>query len=219
MLYIKKQAEPQQLIDDKRNGLKSYLEITSTTKNAIKEALLNEQGYLCAYCMQRISIENATIEHYIAQNPKDIQADESLSIAYNNMLAVCGGNVGLDRRKNELICDKHRGNISLTVNPLDEYSIEKISYKADGTIYSHEADIQNDLDKTLNLNCEAVLLKQNRKSVLDAVKRDIFRKSNNIISKRQIENMLTKMQQKKEGKYIPFVGIAIWYLKKKLVRD
>lgn len=218
MLYIKKQHEPKQLLDDKRHGLKSYDELTHDTKNAIKESLLNEQGFLCAYCMQRINIENSTIEHYIAQKAKDIQVDESLSIAYNNMLAVCSGNVGINRREKELICDKHRGNTSLTVNPLDNHSIEKISYKADGTIYSDDVNIQKDLDETLNLNCDAVLLKQNRKSVLDAIKREIFKKSQHTISKKQLENLLNKMSLKINGQYIPFAGIAIWYLKKKLTR-
>lgn len=218
MLYIKKQHEPKQLTDDKRQGLKSYIELTHATKNIIKESLLNEQGYLCAYCMQRITMKDATIEHYIAQNSKELPIDESLSIAYSNMLAVCGGNVGTGRRKNELICDKHRGNTALTVNPMDEHSIEKISYKADGTIYSDDENIQKDIDETLNLNCEAVLLKQNRKSVLDAVKRNIFQKSQNTISERQLRNMLMKMQQKENEKYLPFIGIAIWYLKKKLAR-
>lgn len=218
MLYIKKQHEPNQLRVDKRNGLKSYDELKTSTKNAIKESLLNEQGFLCAYCMQRINAKNSTIEHYIPQNSKDFPADDLLSITYSNMLAVCCGNteVGKHKNENELICDKHRGNTSLTVNPLDEHSIEKISYKADGTIYSNDVDIQNDLDEILNLNCEAVLLKQNRKAVLDAVKQAIFKKSKDAISKRQLENILIKMYHKKDGEYIPFVGIAIWYLKKKL---
>lgn len=129
MLYINKRHEPEELINDKRHGLKSYIELTNTTKNAIKESLLNEQGYLCAYCMQRINMQNATIEHYIAQRSKELPIDESMSIAYSNMLAVCGGNVGTGKRKNELICDKHRGNTALTVNPLDEHSIEKYIIK------------------------------------------------------------------------------------------
>lgn len=220
MLYIKKNSEPKQLIDEKRKGLQSYAELTNTTKNAIRESLLIEQGFLCAYCMQRINVDNTTIEHYIPQNPRNLSIDESLSIAYSNMLAVCCGNteIGKHKNENELICDKHRGNKPLTVNPLDMHSVEKIRYRSDGTIYSDDADIQKDLHETLNLNCEAVLLKQNRKSVLDAVKRNIFNKNKNTLSKRQLENMLTKIQQKRDGKYNPFIGIAIWYLKKKLVR-
>lgn len=219
MLYIKKQIEPIELTNEKRNGLKSYDELPGKTKNAIKEALLKEQGYLCAYCMQRVDLQTTTIEHYIPQNPLDREADSALSIDYNNMLAVCGGNIYRAHRKSELTCDKHRENIPLTVNPRNEHSVAKICYKGDGTIYSDDLGINRDLDKTLNLNCEATLFKQNRKRVLDVVKQTIFKKfAGNEIPKRQLENMLIKLESKNDGKYEAFCGIAIWYLRKKIAR-
>lgn len=217
MLYIEKSIEPIELVNAKRNGLKSYYELTSDTKTVIKKALLQEQGYLCAYCMKRIDLQNTTIEHYIPQNPLGIEADDMLSIDYNNMLAVCCGNV--NHRKSELTCDKHRGNTPLTVDPRNKHSVEKICYKYDGTVYSEDKEIDKDLNQTLNLNCEAVLLKQNRKSVLDAVKKEILKKSaGNEVSKRQLINMLDKLKTKNDGQYKPFCGIAIWYLRKKLAR-
>ena len=219
MLFIKKQHEPEALIKAKREGLTRYADMQSNTKNYIKEALLKEQGYLCAYCMQRINLENTTIEHYIPQNPLNAETDINLSIDYYNMLAVCGGNTSIAARRSELTCDKHRGNLPLTVDPREKYSIEKICYKDDGTIYSLDQEINKDLDKTLNLNCEATLFKQNRKSVLDAVKKEILRKAmGKLITKQQLGKMLDKLQVKDNGQYKPFSGIAIWYLRKKLAR-
>lgn len=219
MLYIEKQREPIELTNEKRNGLKSYNDMSSNTKTKIRKTLLREQGHLCAYCMQRIDLQNMTIEHYIPQNPSDREVYDMLSIDYNNMLAVCSGNTNGPHRKNDLTCDKHRGNIPLTVDPRDEYSIAKICYQDDGTIYSLDAEINRDLDETLNLNCEATLFKQNRKSVLDVVKQGILKRSaENRITKRQLEIMLAKLQTKNDEKYVPFCGIAIWYLRKKLSR-
>lgn len=219
MLYIEKQREPIELTNEKRNGLKSYNDMSSNTKTKIRKTLLREQGHLCAYCMQRIDLQNMTIEHYIPQNPSDREVDDMLSMDYNNMLAVCSGNTNGPHRKNDLTCDKHRGNIPLTVDPRDEYSIAKICYQDDGTIYSLDAEINRDLDETLNLNCEATLFKQNRKSVLDVVKQGILKRSaENRITKRQLEIMLAKLQTKNDEKYVPFCGIAIWYLRKKLSR-
>lgn len=219
MFYIEKQREPIELTNEKRNGLKSYNDMSSNTKTKIRKTLLREQGHLCAYCMQRIDLQNMTIEHYIPQNPSDREVDDMLSIDYNNMLAVCSGNTNGPHRKNDLTCDKHRGNIPLTVDPRDEYSIAKICYQDDGTIYSLDAEINRDLDETLNLNCEATLFKQNRKSVLDVVKQGILKRSaENRITKRQLEIMLAKLQTKNDEKYVPFCGIAIWYLRKKLSR-
>lgn len=219
MLYIEKQREPIALTNEKRKGLKFYSDISGNTKTAIKESLLQEQGYLCAYCMQRIELQNMTIEHYIPQNPSDREADDSLSIDYNNMLAVCGGNTNNTHYKSELTCDKHRGNIPLSVDPRNEHSVAKICYKDDGTIYSLDSEINKDLNQTLNLNCETTLFKQNRKSVLDAVKQGILKRSaENRIAKRQLENMLTKLQTKNDEKYEAFCGIAIWYLRKKIAK-
>lgn len=219
MLFIEKRPEPEALTKAKREGLKSYSEMRSDTKNSIKESLIHEQGHLCAYCMQRIDLESSTIEHYIPQNPLNAENDRNLSIDYYNMLAVCGGNTNMAVRSSELTCDKHRGNIPLTVDPREQSSIAKICYKGDGTIYSSDEEINRDLDQTLNLNCEATLFKQNRKSVLTAVQQEIFKKSApNKITKRQLENILDKFIIKSKGQYQPFSGIAIWYLRKKLAR-
>lgn len=219
MLYIEKQREPIELTNEKRNGLKSYDEMNGNAKNAIKKSLLKEQGYLCAYCMQRIDLQNTTIEHYIPQNPSDREANDMLSIDYNNMLAVCGGNTNGSHSKSDLTCDKHRGNIPLTVDPRSEHSVAKVYYKDDGTIYSFDSDIDKDLDQTLNLNCEATLFKQNRKSVLAEIKKEIFKKATGKrISKHLLENMLNRLSTKNKGCYEPFCGIAIWYLRKKLSR-
>lgn len=219
MLYIEKNSEPRELTEAKRKGLQAYDAMSSDTKKSIKEALLHEQGFLCAYCMQRVDLKSSTIEHFIPQNPTNGEANDALSIDYNNMLAVCGGNTQIAKRKNDLICDKHRGNTFLTADPRNIHIIEKISYRDDGTIYSTDANIKRDLNETLNLNCETALLKQNRKSVLDAVKSEILKKClDKTISKRQLENILLKMREARNGKYIPFCGIAIWYLQKKLAR-
>ena len=84
---------------------------------------------------------------------------------------VCYGN-SLERgvKPEDKTCDAHRGNTELTVNPFDEMSVRKIKYKADGSIYSEDAEINKDVIETLNLNCQALFLPQTRKNVLMAEK-------------------------------------------------
>ena len=65
MLYIEKGPAPEALTQEKRNGVKRYDELQTSTKDAIKMCLLTEQYHLCAYCMQRISLQDMSIEHYI----------------------------------------------------------------------------------------------------------------------------------------------------------
>ena len=73
-------------------------------KEDIRNALLKEQGHLCAYCLNRISDEwnsdlrkiKTEIEHFKSQlNYPNLQLD------YNNMLGVCNGHSG--ENKNEFL--------------------------------------------------------------------------------------------------------------------
>ncbi len=218
MLYIEKSQEPTELTQAKREGLSRYEYLSGDPKKAVQQALLREQGALCAYCMKRISIENLQIEHYIAQNPEDRDYDADLTIDYNNMLGVCSGNKYGTGTRERLTCDQHRGNTKLTVDPRSAASVAKIKYKSDGTVCSDDADIQKDLEITLNLNCPAARLKENRKSALDALKKDIWKTfARKQATKSYLEKRLTHFQ---EASVKPeFAGILIWYLKRQIMRQ
>ena len=58
-------------------------------KEKLRTSLLEEQGYICAYCMKKLEddFSKVKIEHYIARN-------EENQLDYNNLLAVCKGNEG-----------------------------------------------------------------------------------------------------------------------------
>ena len=162
MILIKKGKKPASLITYKQQMGAYYDGVPD--KGDIRQALLMEQGYICAYCMKRIKQETMTIEHYIPQ-AKDV----SFALDYRNMLGVCMGNRG--NKAKDMTCDAHRGNVEMHVNPLDESTIRMIKYKTDGTIYSDDVAIDKDLNSTLNLNCDAigVLLKTNRKAALEVL--------------------------------------------------
>lgn len=84
MIVINKGQGPANLIAYKQERGAYYDGFSA--KDDIKQALLLEQGYICAYCMRRIKKEKMTIEHYIPQ-----AADEGLALEYHNMLGVCMG--------------------------------------------------------------------------------------------------------------------------------
>ena len=110
-------------------------------------------------------------------------------------------------------CDAHRGNTELTVNPFDEMSVRKIKYKADGSIYSEDAEINKDVTETLNLNCQALSLPQTRKNVLMAEKNRIMRKSQDAFM-RELERTYASLVQ--ERNLTPYCGIIISWLESKL---
>ncbi|MEG1929915.1 MAG: retron system putative HNH endonuclease [Anaerovorax sp.] len=219
MIHIIKGAEPQALTQEKRNEVKLYSALTTDTLDAIRKQMLEEQGYLCAYCMRRIVLGSITIEHFLAQNPTDADYEAALTVDYHNMLGVCLGNECKGNFKKNLTCDKHRGNISLTINPLQKHLVQLIKYKGDGTIYSDDPQINKDLNETLNLNYEGVSFKKNRKAVLDSLKRSMDKNfAGKKVPVERLRQWLDACYIGENGMRDPFVGIAIYYLEKKIQR-
>lgn len=211
MLYIDKNStEPRLLVTERSQvGITSYNDLSTDAKNATRRSLLEEQGYLCAYCMKRISIENTSIEHYDPQS-----SNNGTDMLYRNMLGVCdGGQNNSGSGQNRLTCDKQRGNRRLTVDPLDKNTIDQIKYRKNGVIYSENSDIDTDLNHTLNLNGFETYLIANRRAVYDTLVSEIEKNGG------KSEAFLLKLKKKyeskdSEGKRIPFSGIALYYINK-----
>ena len=69
MRYInKRNKEPKELIEYRRTPGVAYDDLSGDRKSIIRDSLLDEQGYICAYCMGKIDNESCTIEHYISQS-------------------------------------------------------------------------------------------------------------------------------------------------------
>ena len=98
-------------------------------KTELRENLLKEQGYICAYCMKRIRDEKDTkIEHYRARNMDN-------ELEYTNLLAVCYGNqittASVTKTgKKRFTCDTMKGNQVLNINPQNQEAKELlVKYK------------------------------------------------------------------------------------------
>ncbi len=212
MIYIEKGKEPSSLTRYKKEK-DAYFD-GFKYKDEIRLSLLKEQGYLCAYCMKRINgISEMTIEHYDPQS----ESDTSKALDYRNMLGVCKGGRGLEKKYQT--CDAHRGNVKLTVNPLDRSSVEKIKYKQKtGEICSDDPAVEQDLNITLNLNCKESMLPENRKSALESLKRFLIGQKENGTWSRKFLNLVKSEYQSKDndGKYEEYAGIILWYINKRL---
>lgn len=128
----------------------------------LRKALLNEQGYICAYCMRRIDDEasKTRIEHVIPQSKLSI-AD---AMDYSNMVICCTGDIsGCDGSVTH--CDRHKENSLISFSPFDITTLGK----------------------------------------------------NRAWKKSDIERILEKYSAVNEdGKFIPYCGVVIEYLTKKL---
>lgn len=223
VIEIRKDREPRRLLQYRQQQGASYEEMDREVKEELLEQLLEEQGHLCAYCMRRIpekrtlpeSVPAVTIEHWLPRNPQDHE-NFGQGLDYKNMFAVCSGNRGCGDRK-KMTCDAYRGNVPLKVNPCDAETLCGITYTSSGRIQSSNAEIDEDLNKRLNLNCEKISLPENRKralqTMIEETRKECGKGNITLYCKRKLE----KIRDAKDPK-IPYVGILIWWLEKKIKR-
>lgn len=192
----------------------------SSVRADVREQMWNEQKHLCAYCMRRIDSPSVVrIEHCRPRHPKDeVVHDKKATLDFKWMLGVCYGNSLVKGVKDEdMTCDAHRKNKELTINPFDEVSVRKIKYKADGSIYSEDAEINKDVTDTLNLNCQVLSLPQTRKKVLSEAQKRIVQKcagKSQGAYMHELERTYTSLVQ--ERNLTPYCGIIISWLEGKL---
>ena len=236
MLYIEKGPEPTELTEyrackwnseEQQPVFPSYDNMPTAVKSAVRASLLREQGYLCAYCMRRITEENVRIEHWQAER----ELDDSGKLNYGNMLGVCPGKVlaspdadnanALSGHLSET-CDRHRGHTPLHVNPRSRLNMERIAYHfGNGRIYSTDEQIDIDINNTLNLNCgRPHFLPQNRKKVLEEIVKRLnrrnFDKQWRICELNKLKNHYEARNAR--GELPEYAGVALWYINSRLKR-
>ncbi len=185
---------------------KRYRETPGVSYQAIPElrdSLLQEQGYLCAYCMCRISREKSRIEHLRSRkNHPEQQLD------YGNMVICCEGIIN-----GEESCDRKKGDRDITFDLFSDAAIATLSYSSgDGTIRSTHPAHQDELDKVLNLNND--ILKNNRHEALKGVIKELSKKQWTPASLRKKREEWAARDE--EGQFRPYLGIVLWLLDKKL---
>lgn len=213
MIYIKKQKEPSSLREHRSTPGANF---NSLDKTELRKSLLEEQGYLCAYCMRRISGDkDVKIEHYRARNIQN-------EMEYVNLLAVCTGNETMKNSggkvdPDKFTCDTKKKNKELHINPQNRLDMESIYYDNQGNIYSKNPVYQEDFDYILNLNDRFGFLINNRKNALAAVIKELRKLKpgqNAMPLLRRLEKW--SIQKNKSGEYPEYAGIIRWYIEKQI---
>lgn len=177
----------------------------------IREALCSEQGGLCAYCMRKINADTSHVEHIVPQSVCGPGED----VDYGNMLAVCDGNERAGSA-DALTCDRARRDQALAVNPLKPETLRGIKYLGNGKIDSTNEAVRRDLCETLNLNCEAAYLPQNRRAVIEMVYKwmDGTAQRGNLASAcKKLREDIEKSNSKPE-----FAGVWLYFLDRRIRR-
>lgn len=176
----------------------------------LRDALLKEQGYICAYCMRRIPVtkrdpnttETSKIEHI-----KCREFNQDLQLDYDNMVICCSGNLN-----NKPHCDKSKDNADISFDLFKPFLQNSISYSSkSGLIKSSNPVWNNEMNNILNLNHS--LLTYNRKEALEGVIKRLDKKR---WTPAEVRNELQKWENlDRSGKYKQYCGIIISFLKKK----
>lgn len=188
-------------------------------KEPLKSSLLQEQKFLCAYCMSRITEHTMSIEHWKCRSQYS-----NLELSYQNLLAVCDGNEGNPPCKQH--CDTRKGDSDLMYNPAnkDHHARLKIRYlKTSGKIESDDTVFCSELGGTekgsegiLNLNHQQLM--NNRRAVIERVEREMSKLPPEA-KKAQIRLLLATWKMADPQGMLPeYAGAAIYFLEKRLAR-
>lgn len=213
MILIQKNSEPSSLREHRNTPGADF---DGLDKTELRDSLLEEQGYLCAYCMKRIRQDNKVkIEHYTARTKEN-------ELQYKNLLAVCDGNETLAAKGSKVnpkrfTCDTMKKEQKLHINPQDISDMETITYDNQGIIYSKNPDYQKEIDEILNLNDPCGYLVSNRKAALKPIISKLHKLGagqDAMPLLREIERYCYSKNDKQE--YPEYVGILRWYVKKQI---
>lgn len=183
---------------------------------ALRKALLEEQGFICAYCMRQIPVkdssenETSKIEHI-----KSRSDFPDLQLEYDNMLICCPGSIDGDSH-----CDKSKGHQSISFSLFVPQLQQSIAYGSkDGTIKSSVPAIDDELNRLLNLNNRR--LKANRLQVIEAIIATLDKKKwKKSECQLQLEKWKERVTRNINGEDVsvlrPYCGVVIHFLEKKL---
>jgi uncharacterized protein (TIGR02646 family) len=210
MKHINKGLEPTSLRNYRKQPLATYADYRD--KDELRESLLTEQGYICCYCMERITKDNMKIEHWRPQTPYP-----HLQLDYQNLLAACMGNEG--KSPDLQHCDTKKGDKELSFSPTDNNCEQYLKYSSNGRIYSEDLDIDKDLNETLNLNLQTLM--NNRHQVFKAVIQQLtnVRGKKAAWSVQDVKRKLQIYKNRSNGKYEPYCQVVVYFLKKRFKQE
>ncbi len=173
----------------------------------IRVQLLEDQGYICCYCMDRIDCDSSKIEHFKPQTKY-----RKYQIDYQNLFVACLGGEG--QRPQKQHCDTKKGEEELHHIKLLTAIEQKISYQKSAKtiiIQSQDKEIDKELNSVLNLNVS--VLQKNRKHAYDSVIRHLKTRGYTVAN---IKKVIKFYQEKHEGKLEPYCEMIVYFLRKKL---
>lgn len=166
MKHIVKQNKPKEFTDWKvlanDDWQPTYDALSGKTKEAVKSALMAEQGHICCYCERRLTDEDSHIEHFRPQSDPAVD-----TLDYTNLLCSCQNQL----KKGE---PRHCGNLKddwfdpiLLVSPLDPACENRFAFTGDGRIKPAGDNDQAAAETIINLGLHIRKLKDLRSKAIE----------------------------------------------------
>jgi uncharacterized protein (TIGR02646 family) len=197
---ITKRNEPQELVDWKAlendNWQPCFDNLQGEQKQALRNNLLAEQGYICCYCNKDISDDDFHIEHFRPQ-----ETFEVLALEYYNLHASCLRN---QKSGAPIHCGMAKGNWfddALMLCPLDNHEA-KFKFYYDGKVDASTPVATTMVDR-LNLNAASLMAKREAE-IAGILGADFI----STATDDEYIKLFRKISRKNSGKYQPFL-IAI----------
>ncbi len=196
MKHIIKQGEPEGFSAWKSlanpDWQPEYGNLSTDVKEILKQSLMEEQGWICCYCQQRITDETSHIEHFRPQSKFPMEA-----LDYENMLCSCQKRM---KKGEPLYCGNAKDDWydeNNIVSPLDPECESSFIFTGNGLIMAVDND-QAAHETIARLKLDIAKLNNMRANAIDPFLDDS-------LSKHEMKRFVTGYLQKDEqGKFNEF---------------
>jgi len=200
------------------------------SKQQLKDSLLDEQGFLCAYCMRGLINDSSCTIDYL--KPKSSNPREN-TFHYHNLLSSCSGSVskrgrlgnhgvGYHLKEDLRHCNNKKGEKSIPISPLNSLCESRFIFSISGEILPAFGDDWEAIQTIELLGLNSSLLVRQRASAIERMLYPDLPDNEGNLTNRLIsrEEGLKKVSQlRKKGmnnRYEPFC-IALIYVIEQLI--
>jgi uncharacterized protein (TIGR02646 family) len=172
MLRYPKGAPPNVLTGWQATPGADWDSLPAADKDKVRDALLRDQGSLCAYCERRIHAKDRRmkVEHWQAQ------AGGGGPLRWSNLLGVCLGDERAETGApaGEQHCDTARGNAPLFLHPVENQGPsprDHLRYTTEGEVRPSQEGLAESVKRDIDaLNLNAARLRRARTVVYEVLK-------------------------------------------------
>lgn len=203
MKYIEKDPEPKELgyWKAEQRGINcDYENLSNDLISILNQAFLQEQGYICCYCCQRIKTDTSHNEHLLPQSRYS-----ELSLTYSNIMASCGSQLKWPKH-----CGNKKGNREIKVSPLQPNCEQFFTYTEEGEIRPANNLEQNDAaQETIDiLGLNDYDLREGRRQAIEFLHQKF-----EALTITEAQKLARKIRARDAtGKYQPFWATISYYL-------